>query len=232
MSTKGNVRIGADSQKGGGNRLKKESTGFVRLNHGCLSVIARQFVDKVIYAQISTEEALNACEAILNHTELSKHDLLHSLIQNKILSEGHKDILMIQNTSLQAIVVKLTDCYSPLCTSSVRCYSPTCPRRSLNHLHLIENKLSTFDSSIPEYILNNLSSKEKKRQLAIEELRNYEHNFLRQLKVIHDIFAQPLLQSTAIEAPRRHLFHDHLFGNYLALATLHKGLFRDLELSR
>ncbi|KAI8363854.1 hypothetical protein EDC96DRAFT_608822 [Choanephora cucurbitarum] len=203
------------------------------LNHGCLSVIARQFVDKVIYAQISKEEALNACEAILNHTELSKHDLLHSLIQNKILSDGHKDILMIQNTSLQAIVVKLTDCYSPLCTSSTKCYSPTCPRRSLDHLHLIHHSspLSTLDSNIPECLLNTLSSKERKRQLAIEELRNYEHNFLRQLRVIHDLFAQPLLQSTAIEVSRRHLFHDHLFGNYLALATLHKGLFRDLKLS-
>lgn len=71
---------------------------------------------------------------------------------------------------------------------------------------------------------------EKKRQLAIEELENYENNFLKQLVVIRDIFARPLLLSqTTIEESRRYSFHDTLFGNYHILANHHKKFVRELD---
>lgn len=72
-----------------------------------------------------------------------------------------------------------------------------------------------------------------KRQLAIEELQNYEANFLKQLIVIRDIFARPLLSShTTIQESRRFSFHDTLFGNYHVLANHHKRILRDLEATR
>lgn len=86
---------------------------------------------------------------------------------------------------------------------------------------------------IPRYILENLTPQEKKRQLAIEELISYEENFLKQLIVIRDVFARPLLSSlNTIEEDRRFPFHDTLFGNYHVLANLHKKMLRDLEATR
>jgi hypothetical protein len=78
-----------------------------------------------------------------------------------------------------------------------------------------------------------LTAQEKKRQLAIEELINYEDNFIKQLIVIRDIYARPLLSSqTIIEESRRYSFHDKLFGNYHILANHHKKILRDLESTR
>lgn len=78
-----------------------------------------------------------------------------------------------------------------------------------------------------------MTAQEKKRQLAIEELINYEDNFIKQLIVIRDIYARPLLSSqTIIEESRRYSFHDKLFGNYHILANHHKKILRDLESTR
>lgn len=86
---------------------------------------------------------------------------------------------------------------------------------------------------MPRFILENLTPQEKKRQLAIEELLTYEDNFWKQLTVIRDVFARPLLSSqTTIEESRRFKFHDTLFGNYNVLANHHRKIIRDLEATR
>lgn len=56
---------------------------------------------------------------------------------------------------------------------------------------------------------------------------------MKQLVVIRDMFARPLLSSqTTIEESRRYSFHDTLFGNYHILANHHKKLVRELDGSR
>ena len=81
--------------------------------------------------------------------------------------------------------------------------------------------------------MEKLTPEEKKRQLAIEELLGYEGNFLKQLIVIRDVFAKPLLSSsTTIEESRRFTFHDTLFGNYNVLANHHKRMLKAVESTR
>ncbi|CAO3610760.1 unnamed protein product [Mucor hiemalis] len=222
-------------------------------SQACLSKLTKEFVKKAEYAQITKDEALNACSLVLIEEEkrLEKlHYLYHSLIQNQILVPSSKSIYLIQDISIQCVLVKLTKCYSPLCTSdTVHCYSPSCPNRpssstyviTNDHNHLTTTTTTTntiqqpdyMNSKIPLSILESLSPQERKRQLAIEELLQFEEHFLKQLIVIRDVFAKPLLLSTTtIEESRRITFHDTLFGNYHVLANGHQRIIRELESTR
>jgi hypothetical protein len=185
--------------------------------------------------------------------------LFVSLVENGVLVPSSKSIYLINDVSTQGVLINLTRCYSPLCKTAVTaCYSPCCPKKALVNFHINDPESSVdktitvssfslfliypaklafekdnWSSRIPRYILENLTSQEKKRQLAIEELVNYEDNFLKQLIVIRDIYARPLLSSqTTIEESRRYSFHDTLFGNYHILANHHKKILRALESTR
>ncbi|KAG2196867.1 hypothetical protein INT47_011387 [Mucor saturninus] len=181
----------------------------------------------------------NACSLVLtDQPEEQQEYLFDSLVQNQILVPSSKSIFLFQDISTQCILVQLLSCYSPQCKNATtsQCYSPTCP---LKPLSVLEVKNPTIDDTvdwsyrIPRYILEDLTAQEKKRQLAIEELVSYEENFLKQLFVIRDVFARPLLSSLdIIEEARRFPFHDTLFGNYHVLANLHRKMLRDLEGTR
>ncbi|KAI9485257.1 MAG: hypothetical protein EXX96DRAFT_544535 [Benjaminiella poitrasii] len=215
------------------------------LNQNCLSVLTKLFVKEAQYARITKEEAITACGFVLKSLESGgelKECLFSSLLSNKILVPSSEHKYLIRDARTQGILVNLTKCYSPLCNQKPKyfCYSSSCPNRVLENIHL--NILESSDrkdnkdqwtSNIPRYILENLSSRERKRQLAIEELLNYEDNFLKQLTVIRDVFARPLVMSqSTVEESRRYSFHDILFGNYHILASCHRKMLKDLELAR
>ncbi|KAI8642191.1 hypothetical protein BD408DRAFT_416947 [Parasitella parasitica] len=214
-------------------------------NSGCLSILTKSFVKEAQYAQITKNEALDACQSVLTAQTIGeefKEHFFDSLVENRILVPSSKNIYLINDVTTQGILVNVTRCYSPLCEplSTENCYSPCCPNRKWsgfylnNTAHINDEKDHTdWTSKIPRYVLEELTPTEKKRQLAIEELESYENNFLKQLVVIRDVFARPLLASqTTIDELRRYSFHDTLFGNYHVLANHHKKLARDLDGSR
>lgn len=163
--------------------------------------------------------------------------VFHSLIENGILIPSSKNIYLINDRSTQSILVKLSPCYSPSCTVN-NCYTPTCPnKRTINTmttLQLIDHTANnSINSKIPLSILEGLSKKERKRQLAIEELHVLEDNFVKQLIVIRDKFAKPLLYSTTlIDESRKIIFHNTLFGNYNVLANYHSKILKELDSAR
>ncbi|EPB88974.1 hypothetical protein HMPREF1544_04235 [Mucor circinelloides 1006PhL] len=229
--------------------LKESSSGSTstlssfHINSGCLSILTKLFVKEAQYAQITKTEAFDACQSVLTDQSIGEEFVEYffdSLVKNRVLVSSSKNIYLIHDVTTQSILVNVTRCYSPLCKpfSSDACYSPCCPNRKLADFHLNDTQVNEKDhvdwtSKIPRYILEELPPTEKKRQLAIEELENYENNFLKQLVVIRDIFARPLLSSqTTIEESRRYSFHDTLFGNYHILANHHKKLVRELDGSR
>ncbi|KAI8088141.1 hypothetical protein BDF21DRAFT_412547 [Thamnidium elegans] len=225
--------------------MLKEKTSNPSSNiKACLSTLTKLFVKEAQYAQITRDEALNACSLVLTDQNIQdKEDsLFNSLVQNQILVPSSKSIFLINNISTQGVLVDLTACYSPLCKSS-SCYSPSCPNKNQGPLDLNNpnidvhqnnaKKENDWSHKIPRFILENLTPQEKKRQLAIEELLKYEDNFWKQLTVIRDVFARPLLSSQiTIEESQRFKFHDTLFGNYNVLANHHRKIIRDLEATR
>ncbi|KAK4509028.1 uncharacterized protein ATC70_007377 [Mucor velutinosus] len=229
--------------------LKESSSGSTsalssfHISSGCLSILTKLFVKEAQYAQITKTEALDACQSVLTDQSIGedfKEYFFDSLVENRVLVPSSKNIYLIHDVTTQSILVNVTRCYSPLCKPHVNdiCYSPCCPNRKLVAFYLNDSQVNDTDhidwtSKIPRYILEELTPTEKKRQLAIEELENYENNFLKQLVVVRDIFARPLLSSqTTIEESRRYSFHDTLFGNYHILANYHKKLVRELDGSR
>ncbi|KAL9560037.1 hypothetical protein MBANPS3_000152 [Mucor bainieri] len=234
--------------------LKESSSGststlssFHISNSGCLSILTKLFVKEAQYAQITKTEALDACQSVLTDQSIGKEFkeyLFDSLVENRVLVSSSKNIYLIHDVTTQGMLVNVTQCYSPLCKPQQQepndaCYSPCCPNKKSVALYLHDKSQVNdkdhvdWTSKIPRYILQELTPTEKKRQLAIEELENYENNFLKQLVVIRDIFARPLLSSqTTIEESRRYSFHDTLFGNYHILANHHKKLVRALDASR
>ncbi|KAF1797774.1 hypothetical protein V8B55DRAFT_1548735 [Mucor lusitanicus] len=230
--------------------LKESSSGSTstlssfHTNSGCLSILTKLFVKEAQYAQITKAEALDACRSVLTDQSIGEdfeEYFFDSLVENRVLVPSSKNIYLIHDATTQSILVNVTQCYSPLCKphSNETCYSPCCPNRKLVAFYLNDssrvndNDHVDWTSKIPRYILEELTPTEKKRQLAIEELENYENNFLKQLVVIRDMFARPLLSSqTTIEESRRYSFHDTLFGNYHILANHHKKLVRELDGSR
>ncbi|CEP14187.1 hypothetical protein [Parasitella parasitica] len=235
--------------------LKASSSGsfstssILKNSSGCLSTLTQLFVKEAQYAQITKHEALHACQSVLTDQTAGAEFMEYffdSLVENRVLVPSSKSIYLINDVTTQGLLVNVTRCYSPLCEplSTANCYSPCCPNRKLSGFYLNNTTTSTqtndekeqhtdWTSKIPRSILEGLSPTEKKRQLAIEELENYENNFLKQLVVIRDVFARPLLASqTTIDESRRYSFHDTLFGNYHVLANHHKKLARDLDGSR
>ncbi|KAI9252240.1 hypothetical protein EDC94DRAFT_697481 [Helicostylum pulchrum] len=225
--------------------MLKENTSNPSSNiKACLSTLTKLFVKEAQYAQITRDEALNACSLVLTDQNIQEKEdsLFNSLVQNQILVSSSKNIFLINNISTQGVLVDLTACYSPLC-KSFSCYSPSCPNKNQSSLDLNNPDIDVYQNNvrkeydwshkIPRFILENLTPQEKKRQLAIEELLTYEDNFWKQLTVIRDVFARPLLSSQiTIEESRRFKFHDTLFGNYNVLANHHRKIIRDLEATR
>ncbi|KAI9268994.1 hypothetical protein BDA99DRAFT_503196 [Phascolomyces articulosus] len=77
---------------------------------------------------------------------------------------------------------------------------------------------TTSDYDIPDH----LSPKERKRQAALNEILHSEKQYCHDLDILRTIYAEPLLESPAIEDTRRQRFHDIVFANYKSIYSLHK----------
>ncbi|CAO3640498.1 unnamed protein product [Mucor fragilis] len=68
-----------------------------------------------------------------------------------------------------------------------------------------------------------------KRQEAIYELIFTEEDYVRDLNLLDELFAKPLLRAQCIEFDRRKDFCDELFGNYAEIADIHRNMYRELR---
>ncbi|KAI8091144.1 CNH domain-containing protein [Gilbertella persicaria] len=152
----------------------------------------------------------------------------------------------------QGLFTQLTHCYSPLCTrgNTLECYAPTCPNkrpvlsqstiihkelhRNLSLTSSVASSQDTFSSrcwsnTIPREILQKTSPKEAKRQEAIFELIYTEEDYVRDLNLLDELFAKPLLTAQCIEPEIRHSFCQSVFGNYSDIMHLHRIMYRELR---
>ncbi|KAL7324779.1 Rho guanine nucleotide exchange factor, variant 2 [Mucor circinelloides] len=153
----------------------------------------------------------------------------------------------------QALIMPLMDCYTPFCVKGVSngCYAPTCPNRGSQHLNksniinkelqrnisLTSSMASSQDTLLSRCWSNTVSretlqktpAKEMKRQEAIYELIYTEEDYVRDLNLLDELFAKPLLKAQCIEFDRRKDFCNDLFGNYAEIADIHRNMYRELR---
>ncbi|KAF7728098.1 RHO1 GDP-GTP exchange protein 2 [Apophysomyces ossiformis] len=202
-----------------------------------LSELSVLFIEAAAYARITKQEALDAVCYVLSENSSSSllvRSLLDSFIHHRLLttSDDHFDMIA---TSIHGIFTPLTMCYSSRCDGRRQgCYSPTCPHKTLN------GKLRLWDTDgggkpvvnwiehVSQQVHSSLSTQEMKRQAAIAELLDSEQQYSYDFDILHDIYAQPLLQSSCIEELRRKKLHDLVFCNYETMARLHRRVCNDL----
>ncbi|KAG0297818.1 hypothetical protein BGZ97_004220 [Linnemannia gamsii] len=130
-------------------------------------------------------------------------------------------------------------CYSYGCLpGSSSCYSYLCPnRRSINSVLERKNSdASTLGSqekvwanSVPASVLAAASKKERTRQEIIFEVIKTEHNFVRDLELLEEIFITPLRASDIIAPERLDNIIEDIFLNYNEILDLNRALLEALK---
>lgn len=179
-------------------------------------------------------------------------------LKNNTLYDSSKEAYTLnelaENEALaQSLVMPLMDCYTPYCVKGVSsgCYAPTCPNRGLQllvksnvinkelqrNISLTSSMASSQDTLVSRCWSNTVSretlqktpAKEMKRQEAIYELIYTEEDYVRDLNLLDELFAKPLLRAQCIEFDRRADFCNELFGNYAEIADIHRNMYRELR---
>lgn len=73
------------------------------------------------------------------------------------------------------------------------------------------------------------SDQERKRQEIIHELVQTEHEYCEDLQFLLDAYKEPLLQSDAIPADKRHEFVQNLFGNIDEVMHVNRAMCDELQ---
>ncbi|KAK5816813.1 hypothetical protein F5H01DRAFT_187035 [Linnemannia elongata] len=130
-------------------------------------------------------------------------------------------------------------CYSYGCLpGSSSCYSYLCPnRRSINSVLERKNSdASTLGSqekvwanSVPASVLAAASKKERTRQEIIFEVIKTEHNFVRDLELLEEIFITPLRASDIVAPERLDNLIEDIFLNYHEILELNRALLEALR---
>ncbi|KAG0272112.1 hypothetical protein BGZ95_012155 [Linnemannia exigua] len=130
-------------------------------------------------------------------------------------------------------------CYSYGCVpGSASCYSYLCPnRRSINSVLERKNSdASTLGSqekvwanSVPASVFAAASKKERTRQEVIFEVIKTEHNFVRDLELLEEIFITPLRASDIVAPERLENLIEDIFLNYNEILDLNRALLEALK---
>ncbi|KAI9476322.1 MAG: CNH domain-containing protein [Benjaminiella poitrasii] len=155
----------------------------------------------------------------------------------------------------QGLFTPLLNCYTPSCSknNSNGCYAPLCPNKNtmtiLNNNTKVVNKdlqrnisltssmassqdtlvSRSWSNTVSRETLQKTPAKEMKRQEAIYELIYTEEDYVRDLNLLDELFAKPLLKAQCIERERRQEFFNDLFGNYTTIADIHRSMYRELR---
>ncbi|KAI7903164.1 CNH domain-containing protein [Cokeromyces recurvatus] len=172
--------------------------------------------------------------------------------KNNKLYDSPKEVYTLTEDSAnnihlsQGLFTPLLDCYNPLCSknNSNGCYAPLCPNKSSSSLSNLQRNISltssiassqdTFVSkcwsnTVSPETLKKTPAKEMKRQEAIYELIYTEEDYVRDLNLLDELFAKPLLKAQCIERERREEFFKNVFGNYSVIAGIHRKMYRELR---
>ncbi|KAF9105265.1 hypothetical protein BGX27_009707 [Mortierella sp. AM989] len=130
-------------------------------------------------------------------------------------------------------------CYSYGCVpGDATCYSYLCPNRRhiTNSLERQNSDASSLGSqekvwanSVPASVAAAASKKERARQEAIFEVVTTEHNYVRDLELMEEIFIIPLRSGDIIDQERVEEFIEDVFLNYKEIHNLNKKLLEQLR---
>ncbi|KAL0094792.1 CNH domain-containing protein [Phycomyces blakesleeanus] len=160
----------------------------------------------------------------------------------------------IQQGIPQGIYTPLTPCYTNTCLPGQGgCYSYSCPNRDIDMSDTSDkseksgglkrrdsaasSKASSYDATlsrawsatVAKEVLQSTPSAEIGRQEAIHEIIYTEEDYVRDLKLLDELYAQPLRIAPCIAEDYREEFCDNVFNNYLELLDLHTKLYQDLR---
>lgn len=202
--------------------------------------LARSFMqaDPPIFIPVAYSD-----KSIKHNTLYDSPKEAYTLVQQEAVDAG----------TMNGVVTSLTDCYTPMCIKGVSngCYAPTCPNKGsqlLSKSNIVNKELqrnislsssvaSSQDTFVSRCWSNTVSRetrqktpiKEIKRQEAMCELIYTEEDYVRDLNLLDDLFAKPLLTAQCIEPERRASFCSQVFGNYLTITELHRQMYRELR---
>ncbi|CAO3630233.1 unnamed protein product [Cunninghamella blakesleeana] len=147
-----------------------------------------------------------------------------SLKKNNFYDSEHEVYTLMDKEGLaQGVYFLLTKCYSPKCEfggKSLKSSTASSHDTSLSR---------AWSATIPKEILQVTPPAEVKRQEAIHELIYTEEDYVRDLKLLDELFAKPLSTAQCIEQDRRQKFCEKIFVNYLEILNIHQELFRELR---
>lgn len=169
-------------------------------------------------------------------------------IKNDKLYNNPKEIYtLVLEEPIQGVYTPLTRCYSNSCSiSQPDCYSPLCPNRFLQQKPEVSpqrlaapsmGSSASYDTGISrawsafasKELLMTLPKNEIARQEAIFELIYTEEDYVRDLKLLNDLYEEELLNAQVIEESRRKEFCGKVFNNYKEIWDIHKALCSDLK---
>ncbi|KAI8141746.1 hypothetical protein BJV82DRAFT_161104 [Fennellomyces sp. T-0311] len=191
----------------------------------CMQDVIRQVLES---AQQTEKRAAQLFGLLVDHKLLVPFDQYYQVVQTSTFAQG--------------VFVPLTQCYSSRCTPrQPSCYSPSCPYNPNSNLIANESASSSsyltrtdtqgstdssyFSVSAPsdDDMPDHLPLKERKRQAALAEVLLSEEQYCRDLTILRTVYAEALLDSSAIEETRRQKFHDIVFANYEKILAKHEN---------
>ncbi|KAF8924113.1 RHO1 GDP-GTP exchange protein 2 [Dissophora ornata] len=132
-----------------------------------------------------------------------------------------------------------TKCYTYDCLpGGAPCYSYLCPNRQniAGVLGRQNSDTSTasaqekvWANSVPPSVVAAASKQERNRQEAIFEVINTEHNYVRDLELMEEIFITPLRAGDIVDAYKREALIEDIFFNYREILELNKRMLADLR---
>ncbi|KAF9364118.1 RHO1 GDP-GTP exchange protein 2 [Mortierella sp. NVP85] len=130
-------------------------------------------------------------------------------------------------------------CYTYDCQpGGAPCYSYSCPNRQsiASDLERHNSDISTVSSqekvwanSVPASIVAAASKKERNRQEAIFEVIQTEHNYVRDLELMEEIFINPLLIGEIVDDGKKLDMIESIFLNFREIIELNKRMLADLR---
>ncbi|KAI8824483.1 CNH domain-containing protein [Fimicolochytrium jonesii] len=160
-------------------------------------------------------------------------------------AKGVKD-----ETLPNGVFTLLTHCYSPTCSADKLCYSIACPGRLEQQSRLLKQATSRsnlerspsrtsfgdqekqaellWSTTVPQDIVDAVSSAERKRQEIIYEAIQTEKEFVGDLELIENVFIQPLRKKLIIPAERLESFISSVFLNISELHEINSQLLQKL----
>ncbi|KAI9270866.1 CNH domain-containing protein [Sporodiniella umbellata] len=166
--------------------------------------------------------------------------------KNKFYNSSREVYTLISSEPIQGIYTPLTRCYSHSCLpGQPGCYSSLCPNKTIRQEEPSLHKLAApsvsssvshdtgisraWSANVSKDILMALPKNEITRQEAIHELIYTEEDYVRDLKLLDELYVKELLNGQVMEESRKKEFCDKVFNNYMELLEIHKGLCNELK---